>query len=1459
MDFPTVTLREYMMGRSALSADSFLRLARTLAASVERLHRQQLLHLDLRPERIAVARGGEEARLLDSENSVRRKDDGRERLGELALEPEALPYCSPENTGRMMRSADERSDLYSLGAIYYELLTGRLPFEADSPSEWIYRHLTQSPPSFAELGISLPSGFEPLVLKLLEKNPDKRYPSAGFLLADLDKLERSPDAVFTESGFHGRDYEISVLTQALYSAGFGSTELVYLAGDAGIGKTSLMNELFRQQANQRQHFYIAGKFDQLSKESPYHPIIEAFRGLLRHLLGEPRERVERWRARLQAALGPNAGVLTAILPELDLLLEDTPDVEELPASDAQKRFIYAFRRLVQTLASKEHPIVLFIDDLHWANASSLQLLQALLSDPENQHMLFVFSYRPSETDRSKLPGFEADKIVARQAVVRHLSLSPLGLEQMSRIVLELLNCDEETALSLTELLYPQSRGNPYHLKEILLSLQKDRILSYVQETRRWQWDLGRFLERSPSYAVQDLIGQRLARLCEEAQQLLKLASCAGSVFEPRLVEKALAAGGEACDAHWRSLELEGIIVPAEDDHYRFSHDNIQKTIYARMDEEEKQLNHIRIGRLLMAEDNERRDRLFEAVNQWNRGHARITNEQERLALAEWNLEAGQRAKSSSAHDIALGYFSIGAELLAERDWERNFGLSFELRVQKAECEYLCGHAAESERQLDALLGRARTTAERSRVQLIRIMQYINQGRYLEGTELGLQCLREHHVHIPSKPGKALLWFELLRIETLLRDRYDRLARKDEMTDPDRIAAMNLILAIVPSTFFTDKSVFVMLICRAILLSLKHGNSPVSAAAYTSYGIILGQLMGNFKKGFAIAEVGVELAERCNVASVKSKSYTMFGGVLCQFGGDAREGEAYLHKALRTGMDSGDYVFASYAMGAHVNSLYTRASLSDLARQIADYLAVLDTTKDEFVRQNFYLYQQWILALQGRTEAADSFDSPGFDEREFLGRIGKEETSGTTMYQYCAYKTQLIYLDGRFEEAVRWASQAAVHQEFSTHLPHWPECVYYGILAELAVYRLSDRRSPLRKGLKRELQLFRRWAECSPANYLPRWYLLQADYASTAGDDGFAEERYDRALREAWERGDFHVTGVGGELASNHYRSRNRIKTALHYAQVSLEGYRQWQLPGKIKRMDEQIFNLRLESVEEAVHETESLIAASSEMAAEPANDPRSGASVDLAAILRTTQAISHQIDIDAVLAEIMNTILRHSGAAKGALITSSNDELFLQVYLDSEDEASPSPLVWNDNSLLPEGLIRYVFRTQEDVVHSGEAESWVMHNPYLAKRQPESALCLPIARHGTTLGVLYLENKHTGGVFAPERVSVLRTMATQAILMCVLQSLPDPLPSQADEDETLELGPSPVAMDEPLTERELEVLSLLASGMSNKEIADRLIIAIGTVKVHVKNIFAKLKVNRRTKAVAQAKELKLLD
>lgn len=1461
-----MTLREYLNRFTYIEPKVFVKIARSLTTCVGKLHQQQTLHLDLRPERIGIHPTTLQVDLLDSGDAVSRTTGGYLRPGGSGVSNESLPYCSPENTGRMQRPIDERSDLYSLGVIFYEMLAGALPFQSDNPLEWIYMHLTQSPASLSDRGRVLPYGLESIVMKLLEKNPDQRYQNTGYLNADLDKIGFSQQTLFIEQGFYGREHEASMLSQAFYSTCLGSTEIVYVSGEAGIGKTSLIEEVFRNQQLTRNFFYITGKFEQISTESPYHAIIQAFRGLMRHLLGQRKDQIERWRQKLKFALGINANVMTEIIPEAGLILGDTSPSEKLQAPETQKRFFYVFRKFVQVLASKEHPLVLVIDDLQWADFSSLQLIHTLLCDPECQYLMFVCAYRDTEMDQSKLPGYApGGSGIDQAATVRQIHLSPLSLTHLNRIVMETLNRPAEDTFPLTELLYHQSGGNPFHFKQIWLRLQDDHILRYNDKLRRWKWDLGRIIEQIPSYAIDDLIEHKLSRLPAASQELLHVAACVGSSFDPDFIARVLNRPQDEMSGEWSSLEAEGLILSSATGEFQFAHDHIQELAYNRIDDLSKQDIHVRIGKYLLEQNALGGDLPFDIVNHLNRGSQKITGGQELITLIRLNLDAGHRAKSSSAYDVALGYFNRAIELLDAKAWSGEFELAFELHAQKAECEYLSGNHEASDRVIGVLTAHARNSIERSRVQMIRIMQCVNQGKYLESIALGLESLREHNIYIPLEPEGSMLEREESRIDILLQDpfdKFDKLVQLEEMNDPDRIAAMNLIYAIIAATFFSDKKVFFLLVCRAIELSVKHGNTPASAAIYSSFGMLQGITLGKYDKGMKLAKIAIELAERYKVTPIKSLTYLIYGGVLCQFAGDAREGDDDLVKALRFGLDSGDYVFASYSMGAHVNSLFTRATLSDLSKTMAEYLTVLATTKDEFVRQNFFLYQGWVKALQGRTIAPDSFSDAEFSEEEFLSRIRQDDTAATSLFQYCTYKVQLHYLLGNHQEAVRWAREANTHAAYATHLPHLPECLFYETLALLAESPRSEHWLQMKEYAIRNISRFGNWAEWSPANFQPRHDLLQAELARADGQLSMAEALYDKAIREARERDDIRTTSLAGELAANHFWSRGQRKTALYYLELGLKGYTKWEVYLKSTQLEERL--LRWQQHEEArvtadpsSASTDDPNAVQAEEAADIRHDFASMDNLDVAAILQTTQTISNLADTDAMLAEIMNAMMKHAGASNGALLTGHHDDLYLQVYVDAEAPTAPFPVELNDSSLLPEGIIRYVFRTQEAVLYAAGEESWLIHNPYIAKYRPQSVLCIPVMLHGMMLGVLYLENRLASGVFSHDQAAFLLAMASYGILMCVLQGSTEPSPAEPDSVE--DSAPQPDRIEEPLTEREVEVLGLLAAGLSNKEIADLLIIAIGTVKVHVKNIFAKLKVNRRTKAIAQAKELKLLD
>ncbi|GGG72379.1 helix-turn-helix transcriptional regulator [Paenibacillus radicis (ex Gao et al. 2016)] len=1445
-------LSELMLTLSPLPPDQFLSLAGGISAALAENSKLGFLLPDLRPNTIAIAANGE-IQLLQPER--------REPLSEAGW-----PYCSPERTGRMRRQEDERSTLYSLGIIFYEMLAGDPPFAADDPLDWMYMHLAQNPPSLRSRLPELPEALDQLVLKLLDKNPDNRFSSALSLMAALESCEQGSPAQHGAPGFYGREPEAAQLEQAFRSVCLGATEAVYVCGEAGIGKTRLIEETFRDGKLADSYYFISGKFEQFGAGVPYEPIVKAFRGLIRRLLGESEAFVEAWRVKLTESLGNVAGVIAALIPEARLLLETESGIEEeLPAAEARKRFIYAFRRFAQVLAAKEHPIVLFIDDLQWADTSSLQLLDALIRDPECQYMLLVGAFRPDIDAFLTLPGLNDKGTSSEQLTVRYIRLTSLPMETLNRLAADTLGEDEEQTQMLSAAITARTEGNPFHFKQLLLRLRDERRLQLQPGKKLWQWQLDSIPDDDAEFDIGGLLEYRLGLLPQSAILFAETASCIGSAFIPELAAQVCGLTKEDCLAAWSSLEGEGLITALPDGSSRFVHDSIQKLIYSRIDESKRSQLHLAIGLSLAIQSIEGEDggdRLFERAQHMNRGAELLQSDEERLSLADLNVKAGNRALASSAYDAALGYFSRGCSLLEERHWSSRFELCFELHARLAECAYLCGQSEESLQRIESLLLRARTPIERSRIRMIRIMQLINQGKYAEGTALGLQSLAEFGIRLSPSPGPLRLLTEKWKTNWLLARSQERLHLLPEITDPQLTAALDQIAAIVPSSFFTDKNIFFLLTSRALRLSLRGGQSPLAAVIFSAYGMLAETAWRGHEQARMLSGLGIRLAESAGMASASSMALTMHGAVISIFAGDAREADLYLPQAMRHGMNAGNYIFASYAMGGHVNSLYTRSSLSELERIIAEYMTVLETTKDEFVQQNFYLYLQWIAALRGRTESLVSFNDGQFSEEAFLARIGQEETAATTLYQYSTYKVQLFCLEGHYEEAEKWSVKAAPHEPYATHLPHMPECCFYEALALIGSCTAKGQTLQRSKAarIQKLLRRFRRFANGSPINFRARCTLLHAAYAEVRKQTKDAERLYDTAIREAFEYGDIRVKALGGELAGRFYERSGRTESARYYDRIALEGYTEWELSRKMMQLTNRLSGKRNEiqpeaegllDIEPAYHETAAT-------AAKAQDRPSADLDAELAAILRATRVITGRSSADSMLAELMTIIMTYAGAGTGALLAANDGDLRIQVYAEPNEPAAAIDRELQGSMLLPEGIVRYVYRTQETAAYNGEPDSWITRNPYVAMNCPQSMLCLPVKIHGTLLGVLYLENRHATGVLDAAQTGVLLAMASQALMMIVLRQPLEGEASAVDNKAEEVLSEQTEALEEPLTERELEVLALLAAGLSNKEIAERLVIAAGTVKVHVKHIFAKLKVNRRTKAIMQAKELKLL-
>src|ERR1700723_1187416 len=785
VEYPGGEWLDSLIGRS-MEVGEFLRLAVTVSAALSRLHARGLVHKDLKPANVLVNRQTGQAWLTGFGIASRLP---RERQVPEAPEFIAgtLAYMSPEQTGRVNRSIDSRSDLYSLGVTLYEMLTGSLPFAASEPMEWVHCHIARQPLFPRERLKNVPTAVVAIITKLLTKTAEDRYQTAAGAASDLRRCLSEwettgqvqgftpgehdiPDRLLIPEKLYGRDREIETLLSAFdrIVAG-GKPELVLVSGYSGIGKSAVVNELHRPLVPPR-GLFASGKFDQYKRDIPYATLAQAFQSLIRPLLSKSEEEIRKWRDILHEALDPNGQLIVELVPELKLIIGEQPPVPELPPQDAQGRFQLVFRRLISVF-TREHPLALFFDDLQWLDAATLDLIEDLLTQPGAQHLMLIGAYRDNEVNPTHPLMRKLEAIRQAGAITQDIVLAPLAIEDLRQLVADSLHCEPERAKPLAQLIHDKTAGNPFFAIQFFSALAEENLLTFDHGERRWSWDLNRIHAKGYADNVVDLMVGKLNRLPVETVNALKQLACLGNSAEFALLALVYEVSGEKLLSDIQEALRTGLVLHSEGV-YRFLHDRVQEAAYSLIPEDQRAQAHLRIGRLLAEHTpcEKREEAIFEIVNQLNRGAALITSPDEREQLAEFNLIAGKRAKASSAYASALNYLIAGAALLPDDCWERRPELILALELHRAECEFLTGELATAEARLTMLSSRAANAIDQATVACVRVDLYTTLDRSDQAVDVCLAYLRHLGIEWSPHPREEQARREYERTWSLLGSR-----------------------------------------------------------------------------------------------------------------------------------------------------------------------------------------------------------------------------------------------------------------------------------------------------------------------------------------------------------------------------------------------------------------------------------------------------------------------------------------------------------------------------------------------------------------------------------------------------------------------------------------------------------------------------------------------------------------
>jgi len=1363
---------ERLLGGAPMEIGRFLRLAIGIVTAVGKAHQRGLVHKDVKPANILVNSANGEVRLTGFGIASRLP---RERQAPAPPETIAgtLAYMAPEQTGRMNRSIDSRSDLYALGVTFYQMLTSSVPFTASDPMEWVHCHIARRPTAPAERMKEIPSTISAIIMKLLAKTAEDRYQTAGGLETDLryclaawEARRRiddfplgehdTPDRLLIPEKLYGRAREVETLLASFDRiVKSGPPELVLVSGYSGIGKTSVVSELHKVLVAPR-GLFAAGKFDQYKREIPYSTLAQAFQSLVRLLLGKRDTELSGWRDSLLDALGPNGRLLVDIVPELKLIIGEQPPVPELPPQDAQRRFQLVFRRFIGAFARPEHPLALFLDDLQWVDAATLDLLEDLLTRSDLQHLMLIGAYRDNEVTAAHPLIRKLDAIMSAGGKVAEITLAPLAREHLGQLIADTLRCEPEQAAPLAQLVHEKTGGNPFFAIQFISALAEQGMLTFDHDAARWSWDLDRIHAKGYSDNVVDLMVGKLARLPVGTRKALQQMACLGNIAEVATLTFVLGTSEDQVHtALWPAVRQE--LIERAPGTYQFVHDRIQEAAYSLIPDGERAAEHLRIGRLFVSRTapQETEEKIFEIVNQFNRGAALITLPGERERLAELNLIAGRRAKQSTAHAAALTFFALGRALLAEDCWERRYELAFALELQRAECEFLTGDHITSEQHLELLARRAVGSGEQAAVACLRIDLLMTLGHSERSVEVGLDYLRSVGVAWPPHPQRDEMRHEFDRIWQQLGSRpIHTLIDLPYMKDPGRQAQMDVLTVLLPPALFTNENLFCLIVARMANISVEHGNTHGSCLAYVWLGLLLGPHFDNYPAAFQFGQLGLDLVEKRGLTRFRARVYLDFSHVVNPWMQHARAGPALVRRALNTANEIGDVTFAAYSSCNLISTLL--AAGTPLANVQLDAERQL-----EFVRKlHFSLIVdiisgqlRLVMALRGLTTSLASFDGPEFAESEFERRLDRDPGLRVAIGWYWVRKLQ-----GRiFACDVTGAMEAAAKIEpflwtITSHL-EIADYHFYAALARAQSYELVPAKDQpeILHALRRHHAQLAVWAENCPENFESRTALVGAEIARIERREFEAQHLYEQSIRCARDNALVHDEALANEYAGRFYLDHGFEKIGNSYLRDARHCYSRWGADGKVRQLDESHARL---------FQSESSSAPTGTIAAPIEH-------LDLATVIKVSQAVSGEIVLEKLIDTLMHNAMAQAGAERGILVIARDAEPRIAAEARIDGDTVTVALCDEPVSaaMLPEAVLNYVLHTRESIIlDDAAAQNPLSADPYIQQRQARSVLGVPIITQGNLIGVLYLENNLAPRIFAPGRIAVLKLLASQAAI-----------------------------------------------------------------------------------------------
>ncbi|MBD2679041.1 MULTISPECIES: AAA family ATPase [Nostoc] len=1417
-DFGGQSLR-MLLEQQQFTLPEVLKIALKITESLRDIHKYNIIHKDINPSNIVFNPDTQELKLIDfGISSVLNQENPT--LNHPSVLEGTLAYMSPEQTGRMNRSLDYRSDFYSLGVTIYELLTCHLPFNTNDPLELIHCHLAKQPiaPHLMIGEENCPKIISNIVMKLMSKTAEERYQSAWGIITDLSQCLNQLESQGEISAFslgsqdiidkfqisqklYGREQEIEALeatferifkvdnnsNQKINNSKLSTSkfhlEMMLVSGYSGIGKSALIKEIYKP-ITQSRGYFIYGKFDQYQRNIPYFAVLQAFSDLVKQLLTETETQLQAWRDKFIKALGANAQIIIDVIPEIELIIGQQPAVTDLSPVESQNRFNLVLQNFIRIFTQPEHPLVIFLDDLQWADTASLKLIQLLMNPSERQCLFLIGTYRDNEVSAAHPLMLAVEQIKQLGSIINEIYLSALDLASVNQLIADTLKTSVELTKPLAKLVLKKTGGNPFFIKEFLKSLYDDGLLHFHPQTLSWQWNIKQIEAQEITDNVVDLMSQKIKKLPRASQKILKLAAVIGNQFSIYTLAIASAKSPReiALSLHqaiseelilpkgniYKSLELDvlsteyKIIVE-----YQFAHDRIQQAAYSLMTEQEKLKLPQQVGQLLLTNTptEQIEEKIFDIVNQLNFGIPLRKSQAKKNELAQLNLIAGRKAKAAAAYTSALNYLKIGIELLPKSCWQTQYNLSLDLHETAAEVAYLSGDFQQAEQIIQLVLTHAQTLLDKIKVYQVSLEMYKAQNRSLDAIAKGRQALSLLGIELPEQPNLEEVGIALQEVQSSLVGReIEELIDLPDMNDAVYLTAMNILGRLQPITYVTNPLLFAIVVLKQVRLSLTFGNCAMSALGYGTYAIILWSFSQDIKSTYGFGQLALNVL-------AKYQSKTLAPIVIYAVNNFTRHWQEHLKATLRSlqetyslGLETGDLEQAAYSLWMYSeHAFWLGTPLLELEQTISNYYLEAVKLKQEIPLQLLTMLGQLVSNLLGYSENPLSLKGDLYNEQIMLP-IHQQGSNTQAIFNL---KLQKLFLDYLFEDYNQaWQYSEEIKQYIDAVPAKFVVAVFYfyDSLARLAVYTQVDtsEQEKILYQVAENQQIMQQWANYAPMNFLHKFYLVEAERHRVLNQFAEAMDDYDRAIELAHEQEYIHEEALAYELAAKFYLAKGNNKVAETYMKEARYCYVKWGAIAKVKVIEQQYPQIIITIPKQLT---------SSPLETNPKRTitnttETSQENLDLHTLIKTSKALSQEKDLQSLLKILMQFVLENAGAEKGFLLWLTSEKLTIEAEasLDSEIQTMRS-LTLQESDRLSKTIINYVYRTQETIVlkDAGNEELFATDN-YIVNNRIKSVLCLPILSQSKLIGILYLENNLIINAFNEERLEVLKLICSQAAI-----------------------------------------------------------------------------------------------